>query len=157
ADNDHGVVYLGSFSKTVAAGLRGGWALAPAGVRAKLVRAAGAAVLCNSRLAQPLVGGDLPRPPVRARINVIRGLYRERRDAMLDTLGAVMPESCRWTRPGGGFYVWLRLPSGLNSKSMLPRAISSRVAYVPGTGFYADGGGAEYLRLSYCFPEPARI
>jgi len=76
---------------------------------------------------------------------------------MLDTLGAVMPEGCRWTRPGGGFYVWLRLPPGLNSKSMLPRAISSRVAYVPGTGFYADGGGAEYLRLSYCFPGPARI
>jgi DNA-binding transcriptional MocR family regulator len=76
---------------------------------------------------------------------------------MLDTLGAVMPEGCRWTRPGGGFYVWLQLPPGLNSKSMLPRAISSRVAYVPGTGFYADGGGADYLRLSYCFPEPARI
>jgi DNA-binding transcriptional MocR family regulator len=68
-----------------------------------------------------------------------------------------MPEGCRWTRPGGGFYVWLELPPGLNSKSMLPRAISSRVAYVPGTGFYADGGGAEHLRLSYCFPEPARI
>jgi len=69
----------------------------------------------------------------------------------------MMPEGCRWTRPGGGFYVWLQLPPGLDSKSMLPRAISSRVAYVPGTGFYADGGGAGYLRLSYCFPEPARI
>ena len=65
-----------------------------------------------------------------------------------------MPPGCRWTRPGGGFYVWLRLPGGLDAKAMLPRAISARVAYVPGTGFYADGSGREYLRLSYCYPEP---
>src|SRR5512132_1468286 len=76
---------------------------------------------------------------------------------MLETLGAVMPEGCRWTRPGGGFYVWLQLPPGLNSKAMLPRAVSSRVAYVPVTDFHADGTGAQYLRLSYCFPEPGRI
>jgi DNA-binding transcriptional MocR family regulator len=157
ADDAHGVVYLGSFSKTIAAGLRVGWALAPAGIRDKLVLAAEAAVLCNSSLAQLMIGEYLASQPWREQIKVFRELYRERRDAMLDTLGAVMPEGCRWTSPGGGFYVWLQLPPGLNSKSMLPRAISSRVAYVPGTGFYADGGGAEYLRLSYCFPEPARI
>jgi len=157
ADDDRGVVYLGSFSKTIAAGLRVGWALAPAGIRDKLVLAAEAAVLCSSSLAQLIVGEYLATQPWREQIKVFRELYRERRDAMLDTLGAVMPEDCRWTRPGGGFYVWLQLPPGLNSKSMLPRAISSRVAYVPGTGFYADDGGAEHLRLSYCFPEPARI
>ena len=157
ADDDHGVVYLGSFSKTIAAGLRVGWALAPPGIRDKLVLAAEAAVLCSSSLAQLLVGEYLASQPWREQVKVFRELYRERRDAMLDTLGAVMPEGCRWTRPGGGFYVWLQLPPGLNSKSMLPRAISSRVAYVPGTGFYADGGGTQHLRLSYCFPEPARI
>jgi 2-aminoadipate transaminase len=157
ADDAHGVVYLGSFSKTIAAGLRVGWALAPAGIRDKLVLAAEAAVLCNSSLAQLMIGEYLASQPWREQIKVFRELYRERRDAMLDTLGAVMPGGCRWTRPGGGFYVWLQLPPGLNSKSMLPRAISSRVAYVPGTGFYADGSGADYLRLSYCFPEPARI
>jgi len=157
ADDAHGVVYLGSFSKTIAAGLRVGWALAPAGIRDKLVLAAEASVLCSSSLTQLMVGEYLASQPWREQIKVFRELYRERRDAMLDTLGAVMPQGCRWTRPGGGFYVWLQLPPGLNSKSMLPRAISSRVAYVPGTGFYADGGGAEHLRLSYCFPEPARI
>ena len=68
-----------------------------------------------------------------------------------------MPAGCRWTRPGGGFYIWLKLPDGLDSKAMLPRAISGRVAYVPGTGFYADGSGGQYMRLSYCYPEPARI
>src|SRR5262249_3621359 len=157
ADDDHGVVYLGSFSKTIAAGLRVGWALAPAGIRDKLVLAAEAAVLCSSSLAQLIVGEYLASQPWREQVKVFRELYRERRDAMLGALGAVMPGACRGPRPGGGFYVWLQLPPGLNSKSMLPRAISSRVAYVPGTGFYADGGGAEYLRLSYCFPEPARI
>lgn len=157
ADDPHGVVYLGSFSKTIAPGLRVGWAVAPAGIRDKLVLAAEAAVLCNSSLAQLMIAEYLASQPWREQVKVFRELYRDRRDAMLEALGAVMPDGCRWTRPRGGFYVWLQLPPGLDSKSMLPRAISSRVAYVPGTGFYADGSGADYLRLSYCFPEPARI
>jgi 2-aminoadipate transaminase len=157
ADHPHGVVYLGTFSKTIAPGLRVGWALAPPGIRDKLVLAAEAAVLCHSSLAQLMVREYLATQPWREQVKTFRELYRERRDAMLETLGAVMPEGCRWTRPGGGFYVWVQLPPGLNAKAMLPRAISARVAYVPGTGFYADGSGAECLRLSYCFPEPARI
>lgn len=157
ADDPHGVVYLGTFSKTIAPGLRVGWAVAPPGIRDKLVLAAEAAVLCHSSLAQLMVREYLATQPWREQVKTFRELYRERRDAMLDTLGAVMPEGCRWTRPGGGFYVWLQLPPGLNAKAMLPRAISARVAYVPGTGFYGDGSGADCLRLSYCFPEPARI
>jgi DNA-binding transcriptional MocR family regulator len=157
ADDPHGVVYLGTFSKTIAPGLRVGWALAPAGVRDKLVLAAEAAVLCHSSLAQLLVREYLTSQPWQEQVKVFRELYRERRDAMLDALAAVMPDGCRWTRPGGGFYVWLQLPPGLNAKAMLPRAISSRVAYVPGTGFFTGGGGGGFLRLSYCFPEPARI
>jgi DNA-binding transcriptional MocR family regulator len=68
-----------------------------------------------------------------------------------------MPAGCSWTRPTGGFYVWLTLPAGLDAKAMAPRAIQARVAYVPGSGFYADGSGTRELRLSYCYPEPARI
>jgi 2-aminoadipate transaminase len=157
ADDPHGVVYLGTFSKTIAPGLRVGWALAPPGIRDKLVLAAEAAVLCHSSLAQLMVREYLTSQPWQEQVKVFRELYRERRDAMLDALAAVMPDGCRWTRPAGGFYVWLQLPAGLNAKAMLPRAISSRVAYVPGTGFFAGGAGGEFLRLSYCFPEPARI
>ena len=157
AGDPQGVVYLGTFSKTIAPGLRVGWALAPPGIRDKLVLAAEAAVLCHSSLAQLMVREYLATQPWREQIKVFRELYRERRDAMLGALSAVMPAGCRWTRPGGGFYVWLQLPEGLDAKAMLPRAVSSRVAYVPGIGFYADGAGPEYLRLSYCFPEPARI
>jgi 2-aminoadipate transaminase len=157
ADDSQGVVYLGTFSKTVAPGLRVGWAVAPPGIRDKLVLAAEAAVLCHSSLAQLMVREYLASQPWCEQVKVFRELYRERRDAMLDALSAVMPDGCRWTRPAGGFYVWLQLPPGLNAKAMLPRAISSRVAYVPGTGFYADGAGSEFMRLSYCYPEPGRI
>jgi 2-aminoadipate transaminase len=76
---------------------------------------------------------------------------------MLDALDQLMPDGCTWTRPAGGFFVWLTLPEGLDAKAMAPRAIADRVAYVPGTGFYADGGGRRNMRLSYCFPEPHRI
>ena len=157
ADDPDGVIYLGTFSKTIAPGLRVGWALAPPGIRDKLVLAAEAAVLCHSSLAQLMVREYLTSQPWQEQVKVFRELYRERRDAMLDALAAVMPAGCRWTRPAGGFYVWLQLPAGLNAKAMLPRAISSRVAYVPGTGFFTGGAGREFLRLSYCFPEPARI
>src|ERR1700743_2639041 len=95
--------------------------------------------------------------PWQEQIKDFRELYRQRRDAMLESLDAQMPDGCHWTVPGGGFFVWLKLPRGVPSKAMLPRAVSSRVAYVPGTGFYADGGGSDHLRLSYCFPEPDRI
>jgi 2-aminoadipate transaminase len=154
--DDPRVIYLGTFSKTIAPGLRVGWAVAPPGVRDKLVLAAESAVLCHSSFAQLLVREYLATQPWREQVKVFRELYRERRDAMLDSLQAYLPAGCRWTTPGGGFYVWLGLP-GLDAKAMLPRAIAARVAYVPGTGFYADGSGADHLRLSYCFPEPARI
>jgi DNA-binding transcriptional MocR family regulator len=95
--------------------------------------------------------------PWQEQIKTFRQVYQERRDALLSSLTDLMPAGTRWTRPEGGFYVWLTLPSGLNSKEMLPRAIAARIAYVPGTGFYADGTGGSHLRLSYCFPPPERI
>jgi 2-aminoadipate transaminase len=157
ADDAEGVVYLGSFSKTFAAGVRVGWAAAPPAVRDKLVLAAESAVLCHPSFSQLAVREYLSTQPWREQIKAFRELYRERRDAMLSSLEALMPPGCRWTRPAGGFYVWLKVPDGLDAKAMLPRAVSSRVAYVPGTGFYADGSGAEYMRLSYCLPPPDRI
>jgi len=157
ADDPHGVVYLGTFSKTFAPGVRVGWALAPPAVRDKLVLAAESAVLCHSSLAQLLVRDYLSYQPWLEQIKIFRELYRQRRDAMLDALEEAMPGGCRWTRPAGGFYVWLRLADGLDSKAMMPHALSSHVAYVPGTGFYSDGSGTRYMRLSYCFPSPDRI
>ena len=151
------VVYLGSFSKTFAPGLRVGWVLAPHAVREKLVLATEAAVLCPPQLNQLAVVDYLETQDWQGQIEVFKGIYRERRDALLDALTQLMPRGTTWTKPTGGFYVWTTLPEGLDAKVMQPRAITARVAYVPGIGFYADDQGARELRLSYCFPEPDRI
>ncbi|NQW31726.1 MAG: PLP-dependent aminotransferase family protein [Actinomycetales bacterium] len=155
--DDQSVIYLGSFSKIIASGLRVGWVIAPHGVREKLVLAAEAATLCPSNFSQLVVSRYLAEQPWQQQIKVFQELYRERRDALLQSMQALMPPGVTWTVPQGGFYSWLTLPQQLNATNMLPRAISSLVAYVPGTGFFADGQGAQNLRLSYCYPDPARI
>jgi DNA-binding transcriptional MocR family regulator len=152
-----GVLYVSTFSKTFAPGLRVGWVLAPHAVREKLVIASEAQILCPSMFAQTAIATYFATMPWREQIKTFREIYQERRDALLSSLTDLMPAGTRWTRPEGGFYVWLTLPEGLHSKEMLPRAIAARVAYVPGTGFYADGSGSSHLRLSYCFPTPERI
>jgi DNA-binding transcriptional MocR family regulator len=151
------VVYLGSFSKTFAPGFRVGWVLAPHAVREKLVLAQESATLCPPTFSQYAVASYLHNHDWRGQIKVFREMYRERRDAMLAGLADHMPVGTSWTVPTGGFFVWLTLPPGLDSHAMLPRAVTARVAYVPGTGFYADGLGSRHLRLSYCFPTPERI
>jgi DNA-binding transcriptional MocR family regulator len=157
ADDADGVIYLGSFSKTIASGLRVGWAVAPHGVREKLVLANESAVLCPSNYSQLTVSEYLATQPWREQIKTFQEVYRERRDALLESLQAMMPEGTSWTIPAGGFYSWLTLPQGLDATAMLPRAVANLVAYVPGTGFYVDGQGRQNLRLSYCYPEPDRI
>src|SRR3954462_11222748 len=157
ARNAERVIYLGSFSKTFSPGLRVGWVLAPLAVREKLVLATEAQVLCPPSLTQYAVARYLDTQPWREQIKVFTELYRERRDATLESLTALMPPGTTWTRPDGGFYVWLKLPHGLDAKLMQPRAVNAHVAYVPGIGFYADGSGREYMRLSYCYPEPDQI
>jgi len=156
ADSDD-VIYLGSFSKTFAPGLRVGWVLAPHAVREKLVLAAEASVLCPPALNQLIVADYLATQDWQGQVGAFRSMYRERRNAMLEALTQLMPSGTTWTHPTGGFYVWATLPAGLDSKVMQPRALTARVAYVPGVGFYADGQGGRDLRLSYCFPEPDRI
>ncbi|MCU1437419.1 MAG: GntR family transcriptional regulator [Naasia sp.] len=154
--NPEGVVYLGSFSKTLAPGFRVGWALAPHAVREKLVLAAESAILSPSAFSQLVVTEYLSTADWRGQIAIFRGVYQERRDAMLTGLGEHLPE-LSWTVPNGGFYVWVSLPPELDAKQMLPRAVSELVAYTPGTAFFADGSGADHLRLSFCHPTPDNI
>jgi len=151
------VVYLGSFSKTFASGLRVGWVLAPHAVREKLVLAAESATLCPPTLNQLVVSRYLSTHDWKGQIKTFCENYRERRDAMLAALEQHMPGGCTWTRPDGGFYVWMTVPEGIDTKAMLPRAVTARVAYASGTGFYADGLGSRQMRLSYCYPTPERI
>lgn len=154
---DPDVIYLGSFSKTFAAGLRVGWALVPPAVRDRLVLAAESATLCPPSFNQMLVSRYLANHDWRSQIKTYTETYRDRRDAMLGALETYLPEGCSWNVPEGGFYVWLTVPEGIDTKAMLPRAVTARVAYASGTGFYADGSGSRQLRLSYCYPPPDRI
>ncbi|MBM9468959.1 aminotransferase-like domain-containing protein [Nakamurella leprariae] len=157
ADDPDNVIYLGSFSKTFAPGLRVGWALAPHAVREKLVLANESTTLNPPVFNQMAISRYLATFDWQSQIKAYRQTYLERRDAMLGALAAHMPEGTTWTVPDGGFYVWVTLPEGFDSAAMLPRAVSARVAYVPGTAFYADQLGSRQLRLSYCFPTPERI
>lgn len=151
------VIYLGSFSKTFAPGFRVGWALAPHAVREKLVLAQEASTLAPPVFSQFVITAYLEQFDWRGQIDIYRAMYRERRDAMFAGLTENMPEGTLWTQPRGGFFVWVTLPEGLDSQAMLARAVSARVAYVPGTAFYADGLGSRNMRLSFCFPTPERI
>jgi 2-aminoadipate transaminase len=154
--NPEGVVYLGSFSKTFSPGIRVGWAVAPHAVREKLILASEAAILCPSSFSQASVSSYLADHDWRGQVKRFREMYGERSRATLAALADLVP-SARWTIPHGGFYVWVTLPEGLDATSMLPRAVTERVAYVPGTAFFGDGQGRRNLRLSYCYPTPERI
>ena len=157
AEDSENVIYLGTFSKTIAPGFRVGWALVPQALKEKLVIASESSILCPSNFAQLAISSYLSEQPWRDQIASFTQLYKARRDAMLETLEETFPAGATWTKPGGGFYVWVTLPPEIDTKALMPKAIVSKVAYVPGTAFYADGFGSWSLRLSYCFPSPERI
>ena len=157
AQDSENVIYLGSFSKTIASGLRVGWALVPQSIKDKIVIASESSILCPSNFTQLTISSYLKDQPWRDQIASFVDLYRVRRDAMLETLEAHFPKEATWTRPGGGFYVWVTLPPEIDTKAMVPKAIVAKVAYVPGSAFYADGFGSWQMRLSYCHPTPERI
>jgi DNA-binding transcriptional MocR family regulator len=153
---EDGVIYLGTFSKTLAPGFRVGWALAPHAIREKLVLANEAAVLSPSSFTQLVISEYLSTADWKGQIDTFRGVYRERKNAMLNALDEFLPD-LTWTNPHGGFYVWVTLPERLDSKAMLPRAVKELVAYTPGTAFFADGDGRQNMRLSFCYPTPDNI
>ena len=157
AEDSENVIYLGSFSKTIAPGFRVGWALVPQALKEKLVIALESSVLCPSNFTQLAISSYLSDQPWRDQIASFTQLYKVRRDAMLESLDKYFPKGATWTKPGGGFYVWATLPEGIDTKALMPKAIVGKVAYVPGTAFYADGFGTREMRLSYCYPTPERI
>ena len=157
AEDSENVIYLGSFSKTIASGLRVGWALVPQSLKDKLVIASESSILCPSNFTQLTISSYLADQPWRDQIASFCELYKVRRDAMLESLEEHFPQEATWTKPGGGFYVWVNLPAEIDTKALMPKAIVAKVAFVPGNAFYADGLGSWSMRLSYCHPTPERI
>jgi DNA-binding transcriptional MocR family regulator len=151
------VIYLGTFSKTIAPGLRVGWVCASRAIIRRLVLIKQASDL-NLSVINQMVMYELARSRHEGLIAAARDHYRVKRDAMLAALAAHMPEGVRWTKPEGGLFVWVTLPDGVNGADLLKRAIAeANVAFVPGGAFFADGSGANTIRMSYSLPEPADI
>jgi 2-aminoadipate transaminase len=151
------VVYLGTFSKIFAPGVRLGWVHAQPGILHKINIGKQGADLCSSNLTQMLIHSYFRYANWRAYVRHLTALYKERRDAMLDALAEFMPKEVHWTHPEGGLFVWATLPSYVDATSMLPLAISRNIAYVPGEGFYSGGAGKNCMRLNFSFVEPAKI
>ena len=157
AEDSENVIYLGSFSKTIAPGFRVGWALVPQSLKEKLVIASESSILCPSNFTQLAISSYLADQPWRDQIASFAKLYKVRRDAALEALEKHFPKNATWTKPEGGFYIWVTLPPEIDTNALVPKAIVAKVAYVPGTAFYADGFGSWSMRLSYCHPTPERI
>ncbi|MDE2386455.1 MAG: PLP-dependent aminotransferase family protein [Actinomycetales bacterium] len=153
---DDNVVYLGSFSKILVPGFRVGYVLAPPAIRDKLVLANESAILCPTSFGQMMISEYLSTADWKGQIDTFRNVYRERKDAALAAMNEFLPK-LETTRPDGGFYLWVTLPEGIDSKAMLPLAVKELVAYTPGTAFFGDGTGQKFLRICYSYPTPENI
>ncbi|BDG17018.1 2-aminoadipate transaminase [Thermus brockianus] len=151
-----GVIYLSSFSKILAPGLRVAFVAAHPEAILKLTQAKQGADLHSPVLNQMLVHA-LVQEGFPERLALIRQTYREKAEAMLSALDREMPAGVRYTRPKGGMFVWMTLPEGLSAERLFQRAIEENVAFVPGSPFFAEGGGENTLRLSYATMDRARI
>lgn len=142
-------IYCGSFSKTLAPGLRVGYVVASTGVIRKLVLMKQAADLHSSTINQMAIA-DVAERIFEKQVANVRAAYRGRRDALLSALDRYMPEGVTWTKPEGGMFVWVTLPDGMDGAKLLARSIETeKVAFVPGQAFHADGSGANTMRLSF--------
>ena len=150
-------IYLGSFSKVLAPGLRLGYVVAPKHLFPKLLQAKQAADLHTPGFNQRLVYEVIRDGFLRHHVPQVRDRYRQRRDAMRDALEIHLPAGCRWHTPAGGMFFWVELPAGVDATALLPKAVAAGIAFVPGATFYSQDPQANTLRLSFVTVAPERI
>jgi 2-aminoadipate transaminase len=151
------VIYLSTFSKILAPGIRLAWVVAPDTVIRKLALAKQGTDL-NTSMFNQIVAHEVGQHGfIDRHVLVMREVYKERRNAMLDSLEEHMPEGVKWTHPEGGLFLWMTLPENLNSTEMLPGVIEENVAYVPGEFFHPDCSGKNTIRLNFSFCSPEKI
>jgi 2-aminoadipate transaminase len=151
------VVYMGSFSKVLAPGLRVGYLIAPSGLYAKLVQAKQAADLHTPSFTQRIVYETIKDGFLDTHVPSIRRLYGERCQAMLAAMSRHFPAAVQWNRPEGGMFIWVKLPAGLDSSVLLEKAVARNVAFVPGAPFFANAPQPNTMRLSFVTVPPERI
>ena len=162
-----GGIYLGSFSKVLAPGLRLGYLVAPAAVYPKLLQAKQAADLHSPGFNQRVIFEVMQNGFLDRHVPTIRALYKSQRDAMLQALAEAFPagsdpnsdpdRSLTWNTPAGGMFLWARLPKGMDAVQLLPQAVTRGVAFVPGAPFFAGAADPRTLRLSFVTPSVAEI
>ena len=158
ARNPEGSIYLGSFSKVLAPGLRLGFLVAPAGIAPKLLQAKQACDLHTPSFNQRMVAEVMRDGFLDRHVPTIRALYKAQRDAMLAALAHEMRDlDVTWNTPDGGMFLWARLPAGVDSVELLPKAVERGVAFVPGSAFYAAGADPRTVRLSFVTASPDQI
>ncbi|HEY7950881.1 MAG TPA: PLP-dependent aminotransferase family protein [Solirubrobacterales bacterium] len=143
------VVYVGTFSKILSPGIRLGWAVAPPPVMDKVVLGKQAADLCTSTLTQYFVREYFRDGNWREYVESLAGIYRSRRDAMVDALRRHFPPQATWTEPDGGLFIWATLPPYIDTSDLLAKALREDVAFVPGQAAYVDGSGHNSMRLNF--------
>jgi 2-aminoadipate transaminase len=151
------VIYLSTFSKTLAPGIRLAWVIAPPKVINKLVLAKQSADLHTSTFNQMVVWEVAKGGFLNEHVKTIRKVYKERRDVMLDALEEHMPEGVSWTKPEGGLFLWLTIPECLDCNDLFKDSIKENVAFVPGSVFHAEGGGFNTMRLNFSNAKPEKI
>ena len=151
------VMYLGTFSKILSPGIRLGWVVAPPPVLEKINVGKQGSDLCTSTLSQLMVQAYFERGDWERLRGSLAGVYRARRDAMLDALAEYFPREAEWTRPAGGLFVWATLPDFIDTTDLLARALRDNVAFVPGEGAFLDGRGRSSMRLNFSGSDEDRI
>ena len=151
------VLYLSTFSKTMAPGIRLGWVVAPEKLINRLVLIKQGADLHTSSLIQMIAYDICRRGNLKNRVKLIRRVYGERRDTMLAAMDKYFPPGVTWTHPQGGMFLWVRLPEHVNATELLKIALEEKVAFVPGSAFYPEGGGNNTMRLNFSNAKPGMI
>ncbi len=156
-DEDGRVIYLSSFSKTLAPGFRVAWLSAPGPIAARIELAKQAEDLCTGPLDQRIVYEACRRGVLARQLPLLRDYYRHKRDVMSGALQRHLAGALDWVAPRGGFFLWARLRGSVLADALLVHARQRGVIFVTGSAFFVDGSGAEFLRLSFSAPTPARI
>jgi 2-aminoadipate transaminase len=151
------VIYLSTFSKTLAPGIRLGWISAPSDTINKLVQAKQGTDLHTGTFVQYIVNDICQRGILKSHVRKLRQEYRKRRDVMLSAMQDHFAPSVSWTRPQGGLFLWVRLPEPMDAEKLFHIALEEKVAFVPGYAFYPNGGGRNTLRLNFSCMAPSPI